>query len=88
MSVPSWITILICLVTFLVALFEYYRADPEKRVLNPYFGLAIVAIVMLVVNVFSHDAGLSGWLFILAVVWCGLTLYQLRSLPQRPEERS
>lgn len=86
MSVPSWITILICFVTFLVALFVYYRADPEKRVLNPYFGLAIVAIVMLVVNIFSHDPGLSGWLFLLAVVWCGLTLYQLRK-PPRPEER-
>ena len=87
MSVPSWITILVCMLTFLVALFEYYRVDPEKRILNPYFWLALVAIVMAVVNIFSPDPGWSGWLFLLAVVWCGVTLYQLRRLPRRPEER-
>ena len=87
MTIPYWINIVICIATFVVALFEYYRIDPEKRVLNLHFGLAAGAIVMAAVNVFMRDPSPSLWLFLLAAAWCGFTLYQLRLLPERPEAR-
>ncbi len=85
MTIPYWINITLSLVTFVVALLEYYRVDPERRVLNLYFLLAAGAVLMAVVNIFMTDKSPSLWLFLLAVVWCGITLYQLRVLPERPE---
>ena len=86
MTIPYWINIVISIATFVVALFEYYRVDPVARIWNRYFGLAVGAIVIAVINIFMRDPGPSIWLFLLALVWAGITLYQLRILPERPDK--
>jgi FtsH-binding integral membrane protein len=87
MTIPYSLNILICIVTFVVAVGEYYWVDPHNRVMNRYFGLAVGAVVMAIVNIFMRDPAPSLWLFLLAAVWCGVTLYQIRLLPERPDRR-
>jgi FtsH-binding integral membrane protein len=82
MTIPTSITMIICLITFLIALYEYYVTNLENRIVNPYFGLAVGAIVMEFANTFLRVQWLSPWMFLLAVVWCGLTVYQLPRLPK------
>jgi multisubunit Na+/H+ antiporter MnhE subunit len=86
MTIPYSINILICLVTFVAALLEYYVVDPERRIFNLHFGLAVAAIVLAFVNIFMKDTAPSVWLFLISVVLCGFTLYQIRLLPQRHDD--
>jgi len=86
MTIPYWINIVISIATFVLALFEYYRVDPEDRVWNRYFGLAVGAILIALINIFMKDPWPSLGLFLLAVIWSGVTLYQLRILPERPDK--
>lgn len=86
MTIPYWINIVVSIATFVVAVLEYYWVDPVDRVRNRYFGLAVGAIVIAVINIFMKDPGPSIWLFLLALVWGGMTLYQLRILPERPDK--
>lgn len=85
MTIPYWINITLSLATFVVAILEYFWVDPEKRILNLYFLLAVGAVVMATVNVFMKDPSYSLWLFLLAAAWCAATVYQLRILPERQD---
>ncbi len=82
MTIPTSLTIIVCLIAFLIAFYEYYITNLKNRVLNPYFALAAGAIVMALVNNFLQVKWLSPWMFLLAIVWCGLAIYQLPRLPK------
>ena len=61
--------------------FEYFRVNPERRVLNLHFGLMGGAVVLMLADVFLVEWLLSLIFFALALSWLGLSLYLLRHLP-------
>jgi uncharacterized protein (DUF486 family) len=83
MRIPYSINIILCLIAFAIAMYEFRRANPENRIFNPYFGLAAGAILMAGVNNFLRNPAFSPWLFLLALGWCVLAVYQLRTLPEQ-----
>jgi hypothetical protein len=71
------------LASFVMLAFQYFRLDPERRVLNLRFGLMVGAVVLMFTSVSLGNSALSPVLFLLALVWLGLTLYLFRLLPPR-----
>ena len=66
--------------SFILFAFQYYRVNPERRLLNLRFLMMIGAIVSLFTTV-SQRNSLSLVFFLLALVWLGVSLFLLRFLP-------
>jgi hypothetical protein len=65
--------------SFVINGFHYYRASPERRLLNPVFGMMFGAIVLMFTYIFEPKWSLI--LFVVALFWLGLSIYMLRFLP-------
>ena len=65
--------------SFALAAFQYFRINPERRLLNPQFGLMLGAVV------FAIAAGtVPQWsyvLFVMSIIWLATTLYMFRMMP-------
>ncbi len=61
--------------------FQYYRINPDRRVLNLQFGLMAGAIVLMFLAISMADPFMSLVFFGLGLFWLGLTLYLLRYMP-------
>ncbi len=81
MHIPSGAIIPLYIASFVVLAFEYFRVNPERRVLNLHFGLMVGAVVLMLADVFLVEWLLSLVFFVLALSWLGLSLYLLRHLP-------
>ena len=66
--------------SFILFAFQYYRVNPERRLLNLRFLMMIGAIVLLFTTVSLRNS-LSLVFFLLALVWLGVSLFLLRFLP-------
>jgi heme O synthase-like polyprenyltransferase len=86
--VPMPIIILLFLVSFFLATWQYVQIDPRRRVLNVRFGLMVGAIAAAIgypLFVFQHpDDRLASWLFLgLGLFWICSGYYLLRRMPPR-----
>jgi hypothetical protein len=81
MIIPTPVIVPIFLVSFALLAFQYFRINPDRRLLNLHFGLMIGAIVLLLLQVAYPGRPLSVVLLVLALLWLGFTLYLLRRLP-------
>jgi alkylated DNA repair dioxygenase AlkB len=69
------------IVSFVLLAFQYFRVNPEKRLVNLRFGLMAGAVVLMLGAIFLTEWFLALIFFTLALVWLGLSVYLLRSLP-------
>jgi hypothetical protein len=81
MIIPTAVIIPFYLVSFVVLAIQYFRINPDRRVLNMHFALMIGAIVLLLVQIAMPDRPLSLALFLLGLFWLGLAIYLFRFMP-------
>jgi Ca2+/Na+ antiporter len=83
MHIPNGAIIPLFIVSFVMLAVQYFRIDPERRVVNLRFGLMVGAVVLMFATIFLGDLPLSPVFFLLALFWLGLTLYLFRLPPPR-----
>ena len=71
----------LCVVTFVMFAYQYFRINPERRVLNPQFGLMVSTIVLMIGAVYASREALALILFTLTLLLFGLSIYLARKLP-------
>jgi hypothetical protein len=81
MVVPTAAIVPLYLVSFALLAFQYFRVNPDRRLLNLRCGLMVGAIVLVFVQVAFSARPLSLVLFLLGLFWLGYSLYLLRGLP-------
>ncbi len=81
MRIPNFAIIPIYIVSFIILVIQYFRINPERRILNLRFVLMVGAVVLLFCTVFFSRMHLSLVFFLLALFWLGLSLYLLRMMP-------
>jgi hypothetical protein len=69
------------IVSFIMLAFQYFRTDPERRVMNLRFGLMVGAVALMFITVLMGNMPFSLVFFLLALFWLGLTLYLFRHMP-------
>jgi hypothetical protein len=67
--------------SFVLLAFQYFRINPERRLLNLHFCLMVGAVVLIFATVFLADVPLSLVFFLLALFWLGLAVYLFKLLP-------
>jgi predicted membrane channel-forming protein YqfA (hemolysin III family) len=88
MHIPTSLTIVCFLAAFVLTAFQYYRLNPERRVLNIRFLLMAGAVVLLFLDLFlGASPGASVLFFGLAVVWLAVAVYYLRLMPPPKTQR-
>ena len=88
MTIPMSVVVFPFLAAFGMFTLMYYRADPERRIVNRYFPLVCGAILMIfveiVANVGKFDVGrLNLLLFPLALIWLALAIVMWRRMPRK-----
>jgi len=81
MYIPNGAIVPLFIASFIVLAFQYYRINPDRRVLNLQFGLMAGAIVLMFMAITMADPFMSLVFFGLGLLWLGLTLYLLRNIP-------
>ena len=79
MQISSFAIAPLLVASFVICAFQYYRVNPDRRLLNLRFGMMLGAVVLLFAVIGKPRWSLE--LFVLAIVWLGLSIYLLRSLP-------
>jgi hypothetical protein len=69
------------LISFVLLSFQYFRLNPDRRLLNVHFGLMLGAIILMLVQILLPRPLLSVALFLTALVWLGVAIYLFRQLP-------
>lgn len=88
MLIPSSLSILCFLAAFVLTGFQYYRLNPERRIINVRFLLMVSAVVLIFLDIFLGAAPAASMLFFaLAVVWLGAAVYCLRLMPPPKTQR-
>jgi hypothetical protein len=67
--------------SFILFSFQYFRINPERRVLDLRFLMMMGAVVLLFTTVSLRNRSLSLVFFLLALFSLGLSLYLLRMMP-------
>lgn len=83
MHIPNGVIVPLFLISFVALYYQYFRINPDRRLLNMRFGLMLGAVALICASVFMTDWSLSPIFFILALVWVGLSLYLFRFMPPR-----
>ena len=81
MNIPTSAIVPFYIVSFVLLAFQYFRVNPDRRLLNLRFGMMFGAIVLAFVRILMPEPTLSLVLFLLALFWLGLTLFLFRLLP-------
>lgn len=81
MRIPNGAIIPLYIASFIMVAFQYYRIDPERRLLNLRFGLMVGTVALLFATVFLGNLPLSPVFFLLALFSLGLALYLFRRMP-------
>ena len=67
--------------SFVMLAVQYYRVDPERRILNLRFPLMVGAVALMNASVGFDKLPLSPVFFLLALFWLGLAIYLFRLMP-------
>jgi hypothetical protein len=81
MQIPMGAIIPLFLVSFIMLAFQYFRINPERRVMNLHFGLMVGAVALMFITVFLANMFLSLVFFLLALSWLGVTLFLFGHMP-------
>jgi hypothetical protein len=81
MNIPNGVIVPLYIASFILLYVQYFRLNPDRRLLNVRFGLMAGAIVLMLASVLLVDWSLSLFFFILALVWVGLSFYLFRQMP-------
>lgn len=81
LRVPLGAIMPLYIASFVMLAFQYFRINPERRVLNLRFGLMFGALVLTFSGVSLGNTAFTPVFFVLALFWLGLTLYLFRNLP-------
>jgi hypothetical protein len=81
MAIPTSAIVPFFIASFILLAFQYFRINPDRRLLNLQFGLMLTAIVLAFVGILRPGGPLSVVLFLAALFWLGLSLYLFRHLP-------
>jgi hypothetical protein len=81
MRIPNAVIIPLLIATFIMLAFQYFRVDPERRVMNLRFGLMVGAVVLMFTTVSLGNYPFSLGFFLLALFWLGVTLFLFRRMP-------
>lgn len=79
MQIPSGAIIPFFLASFVMQAFQYYRLDPDRRLINAQFAMMLGAVLLTFADVFQPQWSLV--YFVLALCWLGLSIYLLRRMP-------
>jgi hypothetical protein len=81
MIIPTAVIVPLYLISFVMLAIQYFRVNPDRRLLNLHFALMIGAIILLLVQIVMPDRPLSLVLFLLGLFWVGLSIYLFRNMP-------
>jgi hypothetical protein len=81
MHIPSGVIVPLYIASFIALYLQYYRINPDRRLINLRFALMAGAIMLIIATVLLADLSLSLIFFVLALVWLGLSLYLFRYMP-------
>lgn len=87
MQIPNGLIVPLFIVSFVLFAFQYFRINPERRILDLRFGMMLGAIVLIVASVGLVNWQLSLVFFLLALVWLGLAIHLVRRLPPPRQPR-
>lgn len=80
--IPSGAIVPLFIASFVLLAYQYFRVNPDRRVLNLRFGLMLASLSFMIVEVAMPQWSLV-W-FLLALCWFGWTIVLLRRVLQRP----
>ena len=88
--VPMFVIILLFLATFMLTMWQYFRIDPKRRVVNIRFALMVTAIAGAIgYPIFNYcypDDRHASWLLLALAALCMAIAYRLlRTMPPREE---
>jgi hypothetical protein len=83
MDIPNAAIVPLYIASFILLYVQYFRLNPDRRLLNVRFGLMAGAVVLMFASVLLADWSLSLIFFILALVWVGMAIYLFRQMPPR-----
>jgi hypothetical protein len=81
LHIPNGAIIPLFIVSFVMLALQYFRLNPERRVINLHFGLMVGAVALMFVTVFLGNMHISLVFFLLALFWTALTLFLFRHMP-------
>lgn len=85
MIIPVSAIVVPALGAFVVYVWLYYRANPERRILHPLFAMSLGATLLMVAAVATSIAGLAAMvspvLFLLALAWLASGVVVARRRP-------
>ena len=81
MMIPTSAVVPFYIVSFVLLAFQYFRVNPDRRLLNLRFAMMLGAVVLVFVQILMPERTLSMVLFLLALFWLALTLYLFRHMP-------
>jgi hypothetical protein len=86
MIIPTAVIASLCILCFLLLLFQYWRVNPHRRLLNLQFCLMLGVIVLLLSRVvmppwLGDPSVVSMVQFVLTLLCLGVTLILFRTLP-------
>jgi hypothetical protein len=81
MAIPTSVIVPLYIASFLMLALQYYRINPDRRLLNLQFALMLGAIALALLQIVLPGPGLSLMLFVLGLIWLGLSLYMFRHMP-------
>jgi predicted Abi (CAAX) family protease len=87
---PTFIIVLLFLTAFMLLVWQYFKIDPRRRILNVRFAMMVAAIATDIgypIHVSNHPGDrYMSWVFLLlGLFWVALALVLLRTMP--PPER-
>jgi len=80
MQIPDLVIIPLFLLSFMLFALLYFRAAPDRRILNLHFGLMFGSVVLMLSAVFLAVGWFSLVYFAFALFWLGLSIYLLRRM--------
>jgi hypothetical protein len=81
MIIPNSAIAPLFLASFVLLGFQYFRHNYDRRLMNLQFGMMLGAIVLMFTVIF-FTAGLFSWVFfVLGLLWLGVSIYLLRTVP-------
>jgi hypothetical protein len=83
MRIPTGAIVPLFIASFALLYYQYYRINPDRRLLNLRFALIAGSIVLMFAAISWENELASLVLFLLGLFWVGLSLYLFRFLPPR-----
>ena len=80
MIIPSSVTVVIYIASFLVLCYQYYKRDIPAFDFGLHFWLIVAALVLMLTSIFVSEGWIPLALFALSLVWLGVSLYLFRRM--------